>query len=116
MQRCKGTREIMQDQVRHPLAVKVTPRPSANPGLKAGDRHYHSHLNPREAENQLQSALNEYARALEQNPDSAELTGKMAKVFLRLGQDAKAEQSALRAIALSRKNPHEQGDSKRIQA
>ncbi|WP_373531815.1 tetratricopeptide repeat protein [Vampirovibrio sp.] len=99
----------MQDQVRQERVVKLTPRPSANPGLKAGDRHYQDHLNPREADNHLQSALNEYARALEQNPDSAQLTVKMAKVFLRLGQEQKAEQSALRALSLC---PQQSGLSK----
>jgi tetratricopeptide (TPR) repeat protein len=90
----------MQDQARQETVFKLTPRLSANPGLKAGDRHYQDHLNPREADNHLQSALNEYARALEQNPDSAELTAKMAKVYLRLGEESKAEQSALRVLSL----------------
>lgn len=90
----------MQDQVRQELAVKLTPRNSANPALKAGDRHYQNHLNPREADCHLQEALNEYARALEQNPDSAELICKMAKVFLRLGQDTKAAQTAQKALTI----------------
>jgi tetratricopeptide (TPR) repeat protein len=90
----------MRDQVQLKQVTRLMPRPGAHPGLKAGDHHYQEHLNPREADNHLQSALNEYARALEQNPDSAELNVKMAKVFLRLGQENKAEQSALRALSL----------------
>lgn len=90
----------MQDQVRQPLAVKLTSRHNANPALKAGDRHYQNHLNPREAECHLHDALNEYARALEQNPDSPALICKMAKVFLRLGQEAKAAQCAEKALKI----------------
>lgn len=101
----------MQDQVRQELAVKLTPRHSANPALKAGDRHYQNHLNPREADCHLQNALNEYARALEQNPDSAELICKMAKVFLRLGQDGKATQSAQKALSMLERGSHHDSGS-----
>lgn len=105
----------MQDQVRQRLAIRLTPRMTATPALKAGDRHYSNHLNPREADNHLREALNEYARALEQNPDSAELVCKMAKVFMRLGQDVKAEQSARKALSLSER-PENERNAARIKS
>lgn len=83
-------------------------------GLAEGNRLYRRHLNPAEPENHLSSALNAYARALEEVPDSASVLCRMAQVFLKQGDYAKAEQYAGKALKQIRqienqtgKKPHE---------
>ncbi len=88
----------MQDQVGQAYPRPTSSRQQPVQAVKKGDRNYRNHLNPREAESHLQEALNEYTRALEQTPDCPELMGKIAKVYMRLGLDAKAEQCAQKAL------------------
>jgi tetratricopeptide (TPR) repeat protein len=69
--------------------------------LHSGDRLYYRHLDARERLNLLDEALNEYARALEQVPDSAEVMYRMARIFIRKGELSKAERCARKALHYS---------------
>ena len=81
--------------------------------LQEGDRLYREHMEPEEPENCLDLALNEYARALEENPTSIDVLCRMGKVFLKQGHYAKAEQYAHKCLKLLNK-PSEEGDKGKL--
>ncbi len=88
----------MQEYVR---ITRENGSPAFQHWVREGDRLYREHLEPEENENCLDLALNEYSRALEQEPDSALATCRMAKVFFRQGNYAKAKQAAEKSLGLA---------------
>ncbi len=92
---------LIEEQTGRKLDARNLKSPSYSGFLREGDRLYRQHLDPTECANLLDEALNEYARALEQVPDSAEVVSRMAKVFLRQGQAAKAERYAQKTLKLA---------------
>lgn len=87
----------MQEYVR---ITRENGSPAFQHWVREGDRLYREHLEPEEDENCLELALNEYARALEQEPDSPLVFCRMARIFLRQGNYPKAQQAAEKSLKL----------------
>lgn len=94
----------MKDQVGSHRMLSEESSPAFHFWLQEGDRLYREHMEPEEPENCLDLALNEYARALEENPSSIDVICRMGKVFLKQGQYAKAEQAAQKCLTLLSEN------------
>ena len=68
--------------------------------LGQGDKHYKSYLDATVRENTLDLALNEYARALEMEPESADLLSRMALIHFKKGNHGKCRQLTEKALLL----------------
>jgi len=68
-----------------------------------GERLLKRHYSPLCGEALLDDALNAYAQAMEETPDSALLNSRMSKVFLLKGQYDRAAQAARKALDLSQR-------------
>src|SRR3982750_3023460 len=88
----------MQEKVGPKHNMESPSGQTARDGLLEGNRLYREHLNPTVQSNCLKGALNEYSRALEQEPDQIVVLLQVAKVLYRQGQYAKAEGYAKKAL------------------
>lgn len=88
----------MKEQVGSHRITREESSPAFHFWLQEGDRLYREHMEPEEPENCLGLALNEYARALEENPGSLEVLCRMSKVFLKQGNYVRAEQYAQKCL------------------
>lgn len=79
--------------------------PTLKDFIKSGDALYHSHLDIANPFNRLEQALNEYSKAMEQDPDNPALLAKVSKVFLRKGNYHRAQDTANRALVKNNRLP-----------
>ena len=97
------------------LEFEVAAKPSYQSFLSLGESNFRRHADISESGNTLHDALNQYSRALEENPDSCEALAGMARVFASQGLQARALQYARKVLALAAPDRKSKADAYYVQ-